>query len=162
MIRNVFVVGDSGQALIAANFGECHSLGENGRMVSSLISAIHSFAQMLSTSSVDQINLGPLTFILLLRDELMFAVAVDDDHVEEHISTAQRIVDLFMGQYASVIGEFSEEDLDRVSSDFAEELVDRGLTDRNCGRQPDCRNCENRDTTFPVEKTASGISERMP
>lgn len=162
MIRNVFVIGESGQALIAANFGECHSLGEDGRMISSLIRAIHTFAQMLSTTSVDQIGLGPLTFILLLREELIFAVAVDDDNVEEHVSTAQRIVDVFMERYASGIPEIGEEDLDRVSTDFAEVLVNRGLTERNCSKNPDCEDCENRENTLPLEQVESGLSERIP
>ncbi len=161
MIRNVFVIDDSGQALIAANFGECHSLGEDGGMVSSLIRAIHTFAQMLSTSSVDQIDLGALTFILLLREGLIFAVAVDDDNVEEHIPTAQRIVNTFVEQHNSGIQNLAEKDLDTVSSDFAKVLVNRGLAERNCGKNPDCRDCENQENVFPIEQAESRLSKKM-
>ena len=67
MIRNLIIIDSTGRALLSANFGECHSFGEDDEMVSGFISAVYRFAKMLEAKTLDQIQLGNLTFLLMSK-----------------------------------------------------------------------------------------------
>ena len=78
MIRNLIIIDENSRTLLSANFGECHSLGEDNDMVSGFISAVHSFAKIVDAESVDEIQLGTLTFILMSKGNLVFALSADE------------------------------------------------------------------------------------
>ena len=76
MIRNLIIVDEEGRAILSANFGECHSLGEDNELVSGFISAVYSFSKMFEAESVDEIQLGALSFILMSKGNLVFALSL--------------------------------------------------------------------------------------
>ncbi|MHA1290829.1 MAG: hypothetical protein ACTSPB_25880, partial [Candidatus Thorarchaeota archaeon] len=84
MIRNLIIINKEGRALLSTNFGECHSLGEDDVMVSGFISALHGFSKILEATTLDQIELGALTFILKAKGNLVFALSADDENISEH------------------------------------------------------------------------------
>ena len=71
MLRSVFVVNKNGESLYSQSFGADND--EDITMaLSGLVSAVHSFGQMLSGSEVNEIQLGKLCLVLHLREELSF------------------------------------------------------------------------------------------
>ena len=150
MIRNLIVLEKNGQALLSSNFGECHSFGDSSKMVSGFISAVHSFAQMLSADFVDEIQLGGLYFMLMFRGDLIFAISADDEDTEGHRDVLNQIVDLFAGRYGSVLPD-SEEPIDVAPFEkFPQFLIDNGVVENNCGKHENCTDCENHEKSLPL------------
>ena len=150
MIRNLIIINKDGRALLSANFGECHSLGEDDEMVGGLISALNGFARMLDATTLDQIELGALTFILMAKGNLVFALSADDENISEHKSTLVRIIDLFedLYDYYTVC---VEPDIDIATfQEFPKFLVDQDILKPNCGKYSECEGCPNREKTLPL------------
>jgi len=152
MIRNLIIINRDGRALLSANFGECHSLGEDDEMVSGFISALYGFSKLLEATSLDQIELGALTFILMTKGNLVFALSADDENIPEHKSTLVRIIDLFedLYDYYTVC---VEPDIDvTVFHEFPKFLVDQEILKPNCGNYTECEECPNSTRSLPLEK----------
>ncbi len=78
------------------------------------MSAVHSFGQMLSGSDVTEIQLGNLCLVLLQREGLIFALAVDvDGQQKENEAKLLPIAGLFLLHYGDIIKRM--EDLSDVS-----------------------------------------------
>ena len=127
MIRNLIIIDENGRALLTANYGECHSLGENNDMISGFISAVYGFAKVVDSTTVDEIQLGNLTFILISKGNLVFALSMDDKNLTEHQKTLTKIIDLFEDLY-DYYSMCVTSDIDRsVFAEFPKFLVDQGI-----------------------------------
>ena len=107
MIRSVFVVSKSGESLYSQSFGEDND--EDVTMaLSGLVSAVHSFGQMLSGNEVNEIKLGKICLVLHQREELIFALAVDvDKHQKENEAKVIPITGLFLLHFGGIIKKMS-------------------------------------------------------
>jgi hypothetical protein len=160
MIRNLIIINKDGRPLLSANFGECHSFGEDDEMISGFISALYSFSKLLEATSLDQIELGSLTFILITKGNLVFALSADDENIPEHKSTLLRIIDLFedLYDYYTVC---VEPDIDvAIFHEFPKFLVDQGILQPNCGNYTKCEECPNSTRSLPVEEMTNQLDSR--
>ena len=149
MIRNLSILDSEGQSLVASHFGECHSLGNNPALISGLISALHNICQKLSGKGDDEIHFGEIHFVILAERDLLFAIAADDEKVDENKVRLAQIADLFLERYSSTL--WSREDGDpNVFEDFVPHLLDMGLVVNSCGDYPDCEECPNSVRTLPI------------
>ncbi|MGY5874942.1 MAG: hypothetical protein RTU30_04280 [Candidatus Thorarchaeota archaeon] len=154
MIRNVIVLDINGRSLLTANFGDCHSLGEDPLVVSGFISAVHSFSKTLSGQGVDEIKLGSLNFLIQHHGKLLFVMTSDEDDAETNKSKLKRVVRFFLEMYSGVIETLDEDTNLSVFDGFGQGLVDIGFAEKNCRENPDCDDCENTDKTIPVREVA--------
>jgi hypothetical protein len=152
MIRNLIIIDKDGRALLSANYGDCHSLGEDEDLISGFVSAVYGFSRFLDAKTLDQIQLGTLTFILMSKGNLVFTLSVDDENIPEHKSTLVKIIDLFeeLYDYYTVC---IEPDIDNsVFKEFPKFLVDQEILSRNCGNYSECEGCPNRTKSLPLEE----------
>jgi len=151
MIRNLIILDRNGRALLSANFGECHSFGDNDEVFSSFVSAILSFCkEALSADSVSEIQLGTLSFMLTSQDDLIFSISADDSATEANRAILWRIADMFTSRYGSVLPD-GEDEIDTASfKSFAQYLVKEGVLKPNCGKFEECIGCENRQKQLPL------------
>lgn len=154
MIRNLVILDKNGRSLLSANFGECHSFGDNDAMVSGFISAIFTFSKMLSADSVNEIGLGALSFMLLSQGDLIFALSADDDADQANRTTLRQIANLFTSRYGSMLLD-DEDDSDKMAfHTFPQYLVKQGILKPNCGKYDECVGCENSKKILPLEDIA--------
>ena len=151
MIRNLIIINENGRALISANFGECHSFGEDDELVSGFISAVHGFSRLLDAESVDEIQLGSLTFILMSKGNLIFALSADDEDLQRHRMTLTRIVDLFEDLYDYYTVCVDPEIDVAIFHEFPKFLVDQDILKPNCGNYTECEECPNSTKSLPLE-----------
>ncbi|TXT56535.1 MAG: hypothetical protein BAJATHORv1_20124 [Candidatus Thorarchaeota archaeon] len=151
MIRNIIILDDAGTTLFIANFGECHSFGDNPESMAGFISALHSFGHDLSGSGVDEIQFGGLYLILLHRQDLIFAIAADDDAIDKHKMKLGHISDLFIETFDADLAKKTYRDDMSIFSSFRAYLLEKNLVMKNCGKNEDCSICPNRDKTLPLE-----------
>ncbi|MGY5860200.1 MAG: hypothetical protein RTU63_12600 [Candidatus Thorarchaeota archaeon] len=152
MIRNLIIIDRNGRALLSANFGECHSFGEDDEMVSGFISALYGFSKVLEAATLDQIQLGSLTFMLVSKGNLVFALSADDENIPEHKTTLVKIIDLFedLYDYYTVC---VEPDIDiAIFQEFPKFLVDQDILKPNCGNYTECTDCPNSEKTLPLQE----------
>jgi len=152
MIRNLVILDKNGSHLLSANFGECHSFGDNDAIVSGFISAIFTFSKMLSADSVNEIRLGALSFMLLSQGDLIFALSADDDADQANRTTLRQIVNLFTSRYGSMLTESEEEPDTMPFNTFPQYLVKQGVLRPNCGKYDECVGCENSKKALPLEE----------
>ena len=102
MIRSVIVVSGNGENLYSQSFGA--TTEDTTAALGGLVSAVHSFGQMLSGTEVTEIQLGNLCLVLLQRKGLIFALAVDvDKHQKENEAKLLPIAGLFLLHYGDTI-----------------------------------------------------------
>ena len=160
MIRNLIIIDKDGRAILSANFGECHSFGEEDKMVIGFISAVYSFSKALDAESVDEIQLGTLTFILMTKGNLVFALSADDEDIAGHRMTLNKIVELFedLYDYYTVC---VESDVDvAIFREFPKFLVDQEILKPNCGNYTECEECPNSTKSLPVEDMTRQLDSR--
>ena len=108
MLRSVFVVSKNGESLYSQSFGEDDDK-DITMALSGLVSAVHSFGQMLSGSEVSEIKLGKICLALHQREELIFAIAVDvDEHEKENEAKLIPITGLFLLHFGDIIKTMSD------------------------------------------------------
>ncbi len=152
MIRNLIIIDKEDRALLSTNFGECHSLGDDNDMVSGFISAIYSFSKMFEAESVDEIRLGTLSFILMSKGSLVFALSADDEDITAHKSTLVTIIDLFEELY-DYYSMSLESDIDTtIFQEFPKFLVDQDILKLNCGKFVECEGCPNSENSLPLKE----------
>jgi len=157
MIRNLIIIDENGRALLTANYGECHSLGEDNDMISGFISAVYGFAKVIDSTSVDEIQLGNLSFILQSKGNLVFALSMDDRNLTEHRKTLAKIIDLFEDLY-DYYSLRIESNIDRsIFAEFPRFLVDQEILQPNCGNYTECTECPNRIKSLPLEDMTKQI-----
>ena len=157
MIRNLIIIDKDGRALLSTNFGECHSLGENNEMVSGFISAVYSFSKMFEAESVDAIQLGKLSFILMSKGNLVFALSADNEDITPHKATLVSIIDLFEELY-DYYSMSVESDIDiAIFQEFPKFLVDQDILKPNCGKYTECEGCPNSEKILPLRELAEGF-----
>ena len=151
MIRNLIIIDENGRALLTANYGECHSLGEDNDLISGFISAVYGFANVVNSTSVNEIQLGNLTFILQSKGNLVFALSMDDRNLTEHRKTLAKIIDLFedLYDYYSLCIELNISK--STFAEFPKFLVDQEILQPNCGDYTECAECPNRTKSLPLE-----------
>ncbi len=151
MIRNLIIIDENGRALLTANYGECHSLGDDNDMISGFISAVYGFANVVNSTSVDEIQLGTLTFILQSKGNLVFALSMDDRNLIEHRKTLAKIIDLFEDLY-DYYSLCIESNIDKSTfAEFPKFLVDQEILKPNCGNYTECAECPNSVKSLPLE-----------
>jgi len=151
MIRNLIIIEENGRALLTANYGDCHSLGEDNDMISGFISAVYGFANVVNSTSVDEIQLGDLTFILQSKGNLVFALSMDDGNLTQHRITLAKIVDLFEDLY-DYYSLCVDSNVDKsIFAEFPKFLVDQEILQPNCGKYTECAECPNRVKSLPLE-----------
>lgn len=152
MIRNLIIIDKNGRALLSTNFGECHSLGEDNEMISGFISAVYSFSKIFEAESVDAIQLGALSFILMNKGTLVFALSADDEDPAAHKATLVTVIELFEELY-DYYSMSVESDIDTaIFQEFPKFLVDQGILKPNCGKYIECEGCPNSEKTLPLRK----------
>ncbi len=157
MIRNLIIIDKDGRALLSANFGECHSLGKDSDLVSGFISAIYSFSKMFEAESVDEIQLGKLSFILMSKGNLVFALSSDDRDITAHKATLVSIINLFEELY-DYYSMRVESDIDTtIFQEFPKFLVDQDILKPNCGNYTECEECPNSERTLPLRELTEGF-----
>jgi hypothetical protein len=157
MIRNLVILDKNGHSLLSANFGECHSFGDNDALVSGFISAIYLFSRTFNSGTVNDIELGSLSFMLVSEGDLIFALSSDDRNASANKAALHRIVNLFISRYGSVLPE-SNEELDTIAFHvFPQYLVKQGILKPNCGKYDECVGCENSQKSLPLEEIMTQI-----
>ena len=152
MIRNLVIIDKDGRAILSANFGECHSFGEDDEMVSGFISALYGFSKVLEAATLDQIQLGSLTFMLISKGNLVFALSADDENIPAHQATLLQIINLFedLYDYYTVC---VEPDIDiAIFREFPKFLVDQDILKPNCGIYTECTDCPNNEKILPLRE----------
>ena len=158
MIRNIFVIDSTtGNSLVTANFGECHSLGNDSGMVSGFISALYSFSKSLNGETINEVRLGELHFLIQNHRDLLFVIASDNDNIEENRLKLDKIARIFYELYGTQPRVLSDHGMIPLS-DFGTYLVDNGITEHNCGNNPLCDDCENREKMLPLKEMTKQIS----
>lgn len=150
MIRNLFILDESGHSLVSAYFGECHSFGDDDKLVTGFISALHSIGQTLAGHGVDEINLGLLHFVILSERNLLFAIAVQDDSSKAAKVKLAQIADMFLERYGTTIFDVKESDKFSMFQSFPEELIQVGIAQTNCGKHPNCSECPESAKELPI------------
>ncbi|MHA1481797.1 MAG: hypothetical protein ACTSQZ_10310 [Candidatus Thorarchaeota archaeon] len=118
MIRSVIVVSGSGENLYSQSFGATDD--DTTAALGGLVSAVHSFGQMLSGSEVTEIQLGNLCLVLLQRDGMIFALAVDvDGQQKENEAKLLPIAGLFLLHYSDIL---------KTMKDFSDVSIFDGFT----------------------------------
>lgn len=108
------MVSGSGENLYSQSFGASTDGVDTTAALGGLVSAVHSFGQMLSGSEVTEIKLGNLCLVLLQRDGMIFALAVDvDGKQKENEAKLLPIAGLFLLHYGDTVK--SMQDLSDVS-----------------------------------------------
>ena len=126
MIRSVFVVSKTGESLYSQSFGPDDD-EDITLALSGLVSAVHSFGEMLSGSEVNEIQLGKLCLVLHQREELIFALAVDvDEYQKENEAKVIPITGLFLLHYSDVIKTMSDFSDVSIFEGFTQILLDAG------------------------------------
>lgn len=160
MIRNLLILDKNGRTLLCSNFGECHSMCENAEEISGFVNALSNFGRHLTTDVLNQIQLSNLHFILSSRADLIFAISVDDDNLEEHSDTLSKIIDLF----ADIYDTFSfgiEDEIDViVYQDFPKFLVDQDILKLNCGKYVECEGCPNTEKSLPLSEMTKELGSK--
>ncbi|MFW9843477.1 MAG: hypothetical protein ACFFEV_02760 [Candidatus Thorarchaeota archaeon] len=160
MIRNLIIIDENSRAILSTNFGVCHSLGEDDEMVSGFISAVHAFSKLIDAESVDEIQLGTLTFILMSKGNLVFAVSADDNNLEEHRVTLTKIIDLFEDLY-DYYTMCIQPDIDvAIFHEFPKFLVDQDILKPNCGNYIECEECPNSTKSLPLEEMVEELKQK--
>ena len=150
MIRNLIIIDEDGRALLSANFGECHSLGQDNEMVSGFISAVYSFSKMFEAENVDSIKLGALSFVLMSKGNLVFALSADDEDTTTHKTTLVAIINLFEELYDYYSMNVKSDIDTAVFQEFPKFLVDQDILKPNCGKYAECEGCPNSEKTLPL------------
>ena len=118
MIRSVIVVSSSGENLYSQSFGGTDE--DATAALGGLVSAVHSFGQMLSGTEVTEILLGNLCLVLLQREGMIFALAVDvDGHQKENEAKLLPIAGLFLLHYSATV---------KMIEDFSDVSIFEGFT----------------------------------
>ncbi|MFW9809365.1 MAG: hypothetical protein ACFFE6_08300 [Candidatus Thorarchaeota archaeon] len=133
---------------------------ENAEEISGFINALSNFGRHLTTDVLNQIQLSNLHFILSSRADLIFAISVDDDNLEEHSDTLSKIIDLF----ADIYDTFSfgiEDEIDViVYQDFPKFLVDQDILKLNCGKYVECEGCPNTEKSLPLSEMTKELGSK--
>ncbi len=158
MIRNLFVIDGEGNNVVAVNFGECHSIGENEKVVSGFISAIQSFSKMVSGEGASEIRLGNLFFVMNNHNDLLFALASDTNKDDENERKLERIMSLFIERYADYLDTDQSTKDYTIFDEFGSLLITSGIAERNCGEHPDCEECENHHKTLPLSEMTEQLN----
>jgi hypothetical protein len=157
MIRNLVILDKNGRSLLSANFGECHSFGDNDASISGFISAIYLFSKTLHADTMNDVDLGSLFFILISQGDLIFALSADDKDEQANKAKLRQIVNLFISRYGSVLPE-NEDELDIMAFlTFPQYLVKQGILKPNCGKYEECVGCENNQKSLPLEELTKKI-----
>lgn len=146
MIQNLFVIRN-GIAIVQQNFGNCHSLNYEPNLVTSFISALQSFSQEITGSSIKNMEFEDYIFHFL-RDpdfpEIFYCLVTDIEDDKNEISfKIKKIASIFKEKYGDTLKEFTHE----ISQyrNFGNILIDMHLAQKNCGGQPECVGCPNSD-----------------
>jgi hypothetical protein len=107
--------------------------------------------QNLSGKGVDEIHFGEIYVVVLTDRDLLFAIAADDNEVEENKVRLAQIADLFLERYSSTLWSRDDDD-SGVFQDFVPHLLDKGLVVNSCGDYPDCEGCPKSVRTLPIEQ----------
>jgi hypothetical protein len=133
---------------------------DNAEEISGFINALSNFGRQLSADAINEIQLNNLHFILVSRADLIFAISIDDDKIEEHSDTLNEIIDLF----ADIYDTFSfgiEDEIDViVYQEFPKYLVDQEILDLNCGKYVECEGCPNSKKSLPLREMTSELDSR--
>jgi hypothetical protein len=157
MIRNLVILDKNGHPLLSANFGECHSFGDDDALISGFIRAIYMFSRTFNSGTINDIELGSLSFMLVSEGDLIFALSSDDGDKSENRATLRRIANLFISRYGSVLPESGEE-LDTIAFHvFPPYLVKQNILEPNCGKYEECVGCENSQKSLPLEELTKHI-----
>jgi hypothetical protein len=161
MIRNLVILDKNGRPLLSANFGECHSFGDNDAIISGFISAIYLFSRTFNSGTVNDIELGSLSFMLVSEGDLIFALSSDDEDASANRAKLRQIVNLFISRYGSVLPE-TEDELDTIAFHvFPQYLVKQGILKPNCGKYDECVGCENSKKSLPLEDLTRRIEREF-
>lgn len=151
MIRNLLILDKNGRALLCSNFGECHSMCDNTEELSGFIYALSKFGNELSAETLKEIRLSGLRFMLLPKEDLIFAISADDeDDIGTHRRVLNEIIVLFADLYDTYSCGIEDEISTSVYQEFPKFLVDQDILQLNCGKFVECEGCPNRHKGLPL------------
>ncbi len=153
MIRNLFVIKNS-LLLVSENLGACHSLSQNEDLVSSFLTAINSISNLISGSSLKNIDLGDFT--LYFHEEpkdskiLLVAIADINDKEKDVNDKLRKIATFFLDKYNHNLVNFNGER--SQFQDFKRFLIANKLVEKTCRKKANCEDCSNRFTNDATVK----------
>ncbi|TFG26881.1 hypothetical protein EU527_19205 [Candidatus Thorarchaeota archaeon] len=157
MIRNLIIIDKTNRPLVSANFGECHSFGEDDSMISGFLSALYNLSKMFNAESLDEIQLGGLSFTVMSKGSLVFAISADDTDATTHKTTLTEIIEIFEDLY-EFYSTSVEPDVDITPfKEFPKFLVDQNVLKPNCGKYSECSDCPNNVKSLPLQEMTAEL-----
>ena len=152
MIRNLIIIDKNSRPLVSANFGECHSFEEDDGLISGFLSALYNLSKLFKAESLEGIQFGALSFTVMSKGNLVFALSADDDDAAKHKTTLVEIVNLFEELYEFYSMNISSDVDTVVFKEFPKFLVDQDILRPNCGKYSECIDCPNSKKTLPIKE----------
>lgn len=130
------------------NFGACHSLTQDIHLITSYISALQMISEEITGSSMKSINFDKITFHFYVDTKisgLFYILVADKDDNQGNINNKiRKIGDLFTQRYFQKIEHFNG----NISQfkNFGKILIEKNIAKGNCGENPECDSCPNRNS----------------
>ena len=160
MIRNLIILDSSGNDLLSANFGECHSLGTKHDLIGSFVNAIYSFSQTIIGQEIRNIRFEHLDFLIMSKEDIIFMISADDGIPQENRRKLNRISTLFLERYKEQVAHLDDTRISPDFTEFVDYLHELDITQRNCGGRPTCADCPDR-RVLPLEEMSKSIQKEM-
>lgn len=145
MIQNLFVIKDS-IPIITHNYGDCHTLGTDGDLISSFLTAIQSFSTELTGNTIDQISLEKVRLYFQKSErmgQILFIIISDiKDNPKLIINKINRITEFFFKNCKQELQAFKGNT--KMFSDFGNLLVEEHIVDGMCLKYENCAECPKR------------------
>lgn len=138
-----------GIPLLALNFGECSSLDEDASLISGYISALQSFSEEFTQSSMKSINFEDFKFHFLKEENgsnllLVLVTDLEDDSNNANVKIKQ-VATLFKKRFQKELNEFKG--YTSQFRKFKDLLIEMNIAQENCGGRPECSECPNHEKT---------------
>ncbi|MHA1342044.1 MAG: hypothetical protein ACTSRZ_21450 [Promethearchaeota archaeon] len=159
MIRDILILGEGGVTLFSANFGECHSFGENVDLFSSFINALQIFSKNLNYDQIETIKMRTNYMSFHKTDRALYTIVYDlNDNIEEMNVKIRKISEIFENEFAEYLDDFKGEVTPFLR--FKDILLDLKITQKNCGGRPECNGCENATKTLDLSNFIEEVNKK--
>ncbi len=158
MIRDVFIINQSGINLYHGHFGECHSIDADPDLFSSFVSAVQIMCRTKSGTDIKNLEIGKWAIYFYQSDNFVTAMISEaEDDEEKHKANIKKIAQMFSQIYDKLLNSFNGSI--SIFQNFGNILIEKGFTQKNCGKYPLCNHCEDSDQALPLEKFINSIEQ---
>jgi hypothetical protein len=158
MIRNVIILSNFGDPLFHQYFGECYSFGDDEDIKMQFYDTIIMLADQVDGMDKKVYDFGDELMAFHLDDNNIYAVITDIKEDKTKIQTkAQKIASAFNQKYGDIV---IDTDVDNsIFADFRETLLDLGITQKNCGENDSCEDCEKYENQIDLGYIENSLKE---